>query len=201
MEPIKETLSITGHVALIELPHDMTDEELRYWLEPETEQGPDGLYRIVRPARMREEEQHRRTVLEVDNLITTAGMAQLLNNMSVAGQGMMQAFTQIFSVGYGTIQGVIRSDTSVAGDGFGTNSRKAPTTFSIVGFTTTIMTNFASGDAAGTWTNAGFYGFKPSGAQNATTTAGTGQLNTHLLFNFVKGASAIAVAYTMTIGN
>src|SRR5215472_8096185 len=101
MEPIKETLSIKGRVRILALDHDMADEELRYWLEPETELGEDGLYHIVRPARWSEEEQRRRTVLEADNLITNAGMASLLTNLSVTGQGNMQCFAQILAVGNG----------------------------------------------------------------------------------------------------
>jgi hypothetical protein len=202
MEPLKETIGIKGRLSIIELPHDMSDEELRYWLEPETELDPEtGLYRIKRPARMSAGEQRSRTVLEANNLITNAGMTQLLNNMSVTGQGTMQTFAQIFSVGNGLITGVARTDTSVVGDGFASGSRKVPASFSIVGFTTTIISNFASGDAVSVWTNAGFYGFKVSGAQNATTTAGTGQLNTHVLFPFNKGAIAIGVAYSFSLTN
>jgi hypothetical protein len=201
MEPIKERLGIKGHIKIIELDHDMSDEELRYWLEPETELGPDGLYRIKRPARMSEEEKERRTVLRAENLITNSGMSQLLNNMAVTGQGNMQCFAQIFAVGNGAISGVTRGDTSIAGDGFATNSRKVPASFSSVGFLTIITSNFASGDAVGTWTNCGLVGFKPSGSQNATTTANTGQVNTHLLFNFVKGSSTYAVAYTLSVSN
>ena len=201
MEPIEEHLSIKGHVRLIQLDHDMTDEELRYWLEPETELGEDGLYHIVRPARWSAEEIARRTVLEADNLITNAGMASLLTNLSVTGQGNMQCFAQIFGVGNGAISGVTRGDTVIAGDGFATGSRKVPASFSVVGFVTTITSNFLSTDAVGTWTNCALVGFKPSGSQNATTTSGTGQVNTHLIFNFVKGSSAIAVAYMLTLSN
>lgn len=201
MDISEQPLDLHGRIRLYALPEDWTDEELRYWLEPETELGEDGLYHLVRKPRMSQEERERRTVLTAKNLIMNVGMTQLLNNMSVSGQGNMQAFAQIFSVGNGSISGVTRTDTSVAGDGFGTNARKVPASFSIVGFTTTITTNYASGDANGTWTNAGLYGFKVSGAQNATTTTATGQLNTHVLFNFVKGASAIAVAYSFSLSN
>lgn len=178
-----ERLGIEGMITLHEIP-DWTDEEFRrYW------------------PRMSEEERERRVILQTKNLITNAGIANILNNLSTAGLGQQQPLTQILSVGNGAISGVTRADTSVAGDGFGTNARKAPTTFAIVGFTTTITTNYASGDANGTWTNAGFYGFKVSGGQSATTTSGTGALMTHVLFNFVKGASAIAVAYSFSLSN
>lgn len=201
MEPIRESIGITGHIKIIELDRDYTDEELRDLLDPVTELGPDGLYHIVRPAKMSEEEKARRTVLEADNLITNAGITQLLNNMAVSGQGNMQAFAQILAIGNGAISGVTRGDTSIAGDGFASGSRKVPASFTSVGFLTIVTTNFASGDAVGTWTNLGLVGFKPSGSQNATTTANTGQVNTHLLINFVKGASAYAVAYSLSVSN
>lgn len=198
---MEDQIGIKGVIRLYTLPQDMTDEELRYWWEPETEIGPDGLFHIVRPARMSAEEKHSRLVLQASNLVTNAGMTQLLNNMSVSGQGNMQAFAQILSMGNGTISGVTRGDTAVLGDGFTTGARKVPASFSSVGFTTTITTNFGSGDAVGTITNAGLYGFKPSGSQNASTTTGTGQLNSHVLFSFTKGASAIAVAYSLSLTN
>lgn len=201
MEPIKDSLSIKGHVKLIQLDYDMTDEELRYWMEPETELGEDGLYHLVRGPRMSEEERERRTILTAKNLITNAGMTQVLTNQSVPGQGNMLAYAQIFAVGNGAISGVTRTDTTIAGDGFASGSRKVPASYSVIGFSTTITTNFASGDAVGTWTNAALVGFKVSGAQNATTTSGTGALMSHVLFNFVKGASAIAVAYSFSLSN
>lgn len=198
---LQETLDIHGKIIIYRLDHDMSDEELRYWLEPETALGDDGLYHIVRPARWSEQEKARRKELEIDNLITNAGMTQLLNNLSVTGQGNMQAFAQIFSVGNGAITGVTRADTSVAGDGFATGARKAPASFSIVGFVSTITVNFLSTDAVSTWTNAGFYGFKPSGSQNASTTTGTGELNTHCLFPYSKGSVAVAVLYAFSLAN
>lgn len=184
-----DTLGIKGIITVHEIP-DWCDEEF-----------------AVRWARMSEGEKRSRQVRladgrwQAENLITNVGITQLLNNMSVSGQGNMQAFAQILSVGNGTLTGVTRSDTSVAGDGFTTGARKVPASFAITGFSTTITTNFASGDAAGTWTNIGLYGLAVSGAQNATTASGTGQLNTHALFSFVKGSSAYAVAYTFTLSN
>lgn len=201
MDIEEEPLGIHGRMRLIALPEDWTDAELRYWLEPETELGEDGLYHLVRQPRMSEEERQRRTILTAKNLITNAGMTQILTNQSVPGQGNMLAYAQIFGVGNGAISGVTRTDTTIAGDGFASGSRKVPASYSVIGFTTTITTNFASGDAVGTWTNAALVGFKVSGAQNATTTSGTGALMSHVLFNFVKGASAIAVAYSFSLSN
>lgn len=184
-----DILGIKGIITAHEIP-DWTDEEF-----------------AERWARMSEGEKRSRLIpladgrMQAENLITNAGIALLLNNVSVPGQGNMQPFAQILSVGNGSISGVTRADTSVAGDGFGTNSRKAPASFTITGFTTAIVTNFASGDANGTWTNIGLYGFKVSGAQNASTSIGTGALMTHALFNFPKGASAIAVQYLFLLSN
>lgn len=198
---MQDVIGIEGMLRLYHLPYDMSDEELRYWWEPETERGEDGLFHIVRPARMSREEKQSRFILQAKNLITNAGITQLLNNMSVTGQGNMQAFFQILSLGNGAVTGVTRIDTSVSGDGFTTGARKVPASFSSVGFATTVTTNLGSGDAVGTLTNGGIYGFNPSGAQNATTSSGTGLLLSHILFSYVKGASAIAVTYTLTISN
>lgn len=191
-----EAIAIHGMITLHEIP-DWTDEEFRYWWCPET----DRLGNILQPSRISEGEKRSRIVAEAENLITNAGLALILNNLSVSGQGNMQPLTQILSVGNGTIAGVARTDTAVAGDAFGTNARKASASFSTTGFSTTIVTNYASGDAVGTWTNIGWYGFKVSGSQNATTSAGTGALATHALFNFVKGAAAYAVNYVFTLSN
>lgn len=198
-----DTLGIHGIITIHEIPGWWTDADFRYYWCPVT----DNTGHILIPSRMSEGEKRSRIVpladgrMSAENLITNVGITQILNNLSVAGQGNMQAFAQILSVGNGAISGVTRADSSVAGDGFGTNARKVPASFSINGFTTTITTNYASGDAAGTWTNIGLYGFKPSGAQNATTSSGTGQLNTHALFSFVKGAVAYAVNYVFLLSN
>lgn len=187
---------IQGHISLYEIP-DWTDEEFRYWWCPVT----DEIGSILQPARMNDWAKREFLVLEADNLITNAGIALILNNLSVSGQGNMQPVTQILSVGSGSLTGVTRADTAVAGDGFGTNSRKASASFSTTGFSTTIVTNFASGDANGTWTNIGWYGYKVSGAQNATASAGTGALTTHALVSYTKGAVAIAINYVFTLSN
>lgn len=193
-----ESLGIKGHLAIIELPHDMSDEELADWLNPVTELGEDGLYHVIKPAKISEEERARRTALEAENLLTNAGIAQFLNNLMAPGQGLLQPFSQIFAVGNGAIAGVTRSDTAVAGDGFTTGTRKVPTGTGLVGLTTTLSMSYASGDAQGSWTNAGLFGFNVNTLQQASTTANTGQLNTHVLFNYVKGAVAIAVSYVIS---
>lgn len=201
IEIADESLNIEGTLSLYELPRDMSDEEFRAWWEPETALGEDGLYHIVRPARCSDEEKARRKVLEVGNLITNAGIKQQLNNMSVPGQGLLLVFNQIFALGNGAISGVTRADTAVAGDGFATGSRKQAASVIVIGYTTTATMNYASGDANGTITNAGIFGVNPVTGANAGTSAGTGTLMTHVLFNFVKGASAVAIAYSISLAN
>lgn len=192
-----DTIGIHGIITLHEIPSEWSDEDFKYWWCPVT--TPDG--EIVVPARISDEAKAQRIVKRAENLITNAGIALILTNLSVAGQGGMNPVTQILSVGNGAISGVTRADTAVAGDAFGTNARKAPSSFSRVGFQTTIVTNYATTDANGTWTNIGWYGFNTGSSQAATTTAGTGSLMTHALFSFTKGAVAYAVNYTFNLSN
>ena len=190
---------IDGIISLYEIPEEWATNKALFdaWWLPETEEGPDGLQHIVREARISDEAKAQRLVVEpVHNLIMNAGITRYLINQSVQAQASMQPFAQIMSVGNGAITGVLRADTAVAGDGFATGARKAPTSNSQTGFLTTIITNFASGDAVGTWTNIGWYG-----GGSATTTTGTGVLYTHALFPFVKGSVAYALNYVFQTFN
>lgn len=202
-----EYIGVKGILTLHQLPADWSDEELRYWWEPKTAWDEKRGWVIVRPARMSDE---RKAAMIVplatgerykENLITNLGIANILNNIGVASQGNQQPLAQILSVGNGAISGVARADTSVSGDGFTSGARKVPASNTTVGFTTTIVTNYGSGDGVGTWTNIGLYGFAVSGAANATTSSGTGALMTHALYSFVKGATAYAVNYVMLLSN
>lgn len=178
-----EHLGIRGIITLHEIP-DWCDAEFAcQW------------------ARMSAGEKRSRIVAETENLITNTGLTLLLTNMSVSGQGSMNPFAQIVSVGNGSVSTIARTDTSVSGDGFVASARKAPASFSVSAFQTTITFNYASGDAQAFWTNLGIYGYKTASSQAATTTAGTGALMTHAFINFNKGASAIAVAYTFVLSN
>ena len=205
---MEESIGLEGRITVYAIP-EWTDAELRYFWLPETALGEDGLYHIVRPARISDAEKEQRTLLETKNLITQLGFQVLTNNIGAPSQNgatwSLDPFAQIFSVGNGAITYVLRQDTAVAGDGFATGSRKVPAAFSIVGLTTTITTNFGSGDAVGTITNCGFYGtqIEPFGTPNvnATTTAGSGWLMSHALLSLVKGSSAVAIAYSFTIAN
>lgn len=192
-----ETVGLHGQIRIYTIP-EWSDEEFRYWWSPETDQ----FGQIIRPARISDETKQSWQAHEpVDNLVTNTGLNLWLVNTSVLGQGNMFPFFQILSVGNGTITGVARTDTGVSGDAFTTGARKAPTAYAITGFTTIVQTNYASGDAVGTWTNIGVYGYSTAGSQNATTTINTGALMTHALYAFVKGASAYAVDYILSLSN
>jgi hypothetical protein len=198
-----DRLGICGIITLHRIPDEWTDEEFRYWYCPVT--APDGS--ILQEARLSDAVKRRWQIplddgrMQAENILTNTGIRLLLANMSVAGQGSMNPFFQILSVGNMAIAGVTRADTAVAGDGFATGARKAPASFSTTGFSTTVVTNYASTDAIGSWTNIGVYGYKTASSQAATTTAGTGALMTHAQFSYSKGSSAIAVNYVFVLSN
>lgn len=187
-----------GIITLHKIPDEWSDEDFRYWWCPVT--AANG--QIVQPARISDETKRAWLTpladgrLQVENLITNNGISQLLTNMGVQAQASMQPFSQILSLGNGSISGVTRADTSVAGDGFTTGARKAPASHANTGFSVTITTNLLSTDAVGTLTNLGFYG-----GGSATTTTGTGTLETHALFSFSKGSIAYAVNYVLLLSN
>lgn len=190
---------IDGILSLYEIPNEFAENKELFdaWWLPKTEVGADGLYHIVEPARISDEAKAQMLVMEpVHNLITNAGISRILNNQSALTQGAMQPFSQILATGNGTCTGVLRTDTTVPGDGFASGSRKAPTSFAVNGFLTTLVTNFASGDAVGTWTSVGLFG-----GGSATTTAATGVCYTHALFPLVKGATSYSVNYVFLMGN
>lgn len=193
-----EPFGIHGIITLHKIPGEWSDEDFKYWYCPVTAPNGD----ILVPARISDETKRSWLVpinggkLCVENLIMNAGISQLLTNIGVQTQAAMQPFSQILSVGNGAISGVTRADTFVNGDAFGTNARKAPASHANTGFSVMVTTSYAAGDAAGTWTNIGFYG-----GGSATTTAATGTLETHALFSFAKGAIAYAVQYVFILSN
>lgn len=196
-----EKCPIRGIISIHAIP-DWTDEELAYWWMPECERGDDGLMHIVRPARMSDEAKAQRLVMQpVENMLTNTGVTLFITNNSVSGQGSMYPLSQILSVGNGTFTGATRALTSVAGDGFTTGARKAPASNSTVGFLSTIVFNYGTTDAVGTWTNGGLYGYNTGSSQNATTTTGTGNLVTIASLPFVKGSTAYAVNYALLLQN
>lgn len=187
-----------GIITLHNIPDEWSDDDFRYWWCPIV--APNG--QIVQPARIRDEIKRAWLVpladgsLYAENLITNAGINQLLFNHGVQNQASMQPFSQILSVGNQAITGVTRLDTSVAGDGFTTGARKAPASHANTGFSVTVTTSFSATDAVGTWTNLGFYG-----GGSATTTTGTGTLESHALFTFTKGSTAYALNYVFLYSN
>ncbi len=194
---------IDGIIKLYEIPEEfaLNKDLFDAWWLPKTEIGSDGLYHIVEPARISDEAKAQRLVKEpVHNLITNAGITRYLNNNATSAQSGCQPITQILSVGNGTISGVTRTDTSVAGDGFATGARRDPTSggsHSIVGFQLTVIVPYSTSQGNGTWTNIGWYG-----DGTATTTTGTGTLYTHALFPFVKGSgSAYSINYVFLMSN
>lgn len=193
-----------GIITLYEIPEEwaQNDELFRaIWL-PKTELGKDGLYHIIEPARISDEAKAGRMAKPpTRNLFTTLGYTLLLANLSVANQNQQFPITQILSIGNILSAGVTRGDTTVAGDGFASGSRKAPVSYSVVGFLTTISINFAAGDALGNWTDLGFYGFSIAGSQNATTATGTGALMTHARYPFNKTSIAYSVQYAFLLNN
>jgi len=179
-----DTIGIHGIITIHEIP-EWTDEELAYWW-----------------SRMSDEAKAQRQVKEpVHNLLTNTGVNLFLANNSKASQGSMFPWSQILSVGNGAFTGASRELIAVSGDGFASGSRKVPASDSQIGFQSTLVFNFGTGDAVGTWTNAGLYGYKTSTAQDATTTAGTGALMTIAAYPFVKGSVAYAVQYVLTLQN
>lgn len=187
-----------GIITIHKIPDEWTDEDFKHWFCPVT--APNG--QILQPARISDEKKQEWLVpldngdLFAKNLITNAGISQLLTNHGVQTQAAMQPFSQILSLGNGSITGVTRADTSVAGDGFATGARKAPASHANTGFSVTVTTNFLTTDAPGLITNLGFYG-----GGSATTTTGTGTLLSHALFNFNKGSVAYAVNYVFIYQN
>lgn len=169
---MNSTLHIEGYLRIREIPPEWSENDFKHWW-----------------ARMTEKEKDRWTVWEGKNLITNQGRNQILEFIYFSAGGV-NAFSQQFSVGTGTIYTVQPSDTTIAGE----LARVAPSATSLVGNTTTISSTFSTSQGNGTWTNAGMWG------NVATSTLGTGNLFTHLLCSFTKtSASAITCDYSVTL--
>jgi hypothetical protein len=127
-------------------------------------------------------------VVEKHNLVTSAGRNQLLT--FAGASGTTSAFAQYYAVGTGAIATVTAADTQLATELF----RAAPSSSTIVGTTVTITTQFTTGQANGTYTNAGLWG------GSATSTLGSGTLMTHILYSYTKtSANAIYNDYTISL--
>lgn len=126
---------------------------------------------------------------ETRNLLTNQGIQSVLQLFCYSNQTQLEPYQQIMSLGNGALTGVQRTDTAVAGDNFASGSRKVPTSYGIIGFQGTHSTLYGTGDANGTLTNGGWYGYNFQSNTDATTSGGTGWLNTHFMFSYVKTSS------------
>ncbi len=194
-----------GIISLYSIPNEFAedDELFKSWWLPETAwvEGVGNV--IVREARISEEAKAQRLVMEPrHNLMTNTGIALYLTNQSVTTQGAMFPFYQITAFGNGTFSGATRALTSLPGDGFASGSRKAPISYIQYGFTSTVLTSFGTGDANGTITCVSAWGYKVAGAQNASTTTGSGAMMTVAAFPFVKSSSnSYTLSYTFILSN
>ena len=168
---MSDKLEIEGILRIREIPQEWDTETFKYWW-----------------ARMTEREKERRTLWEGKNLITNQGRNLILGYLLVSASA--SPFSLYFSVGTGTIYVVQPSDTTIASE----LARTAVASINIVGNTATSSSTFNTGQANGTWTNAGMWGVGASG------TLGSGQLSSHLLCNFTKtSATAITCDYSITL--
>lgn len=161
-----ESLRITGLLRIYEFSSDAEMAEYASWW-----------HRFS----LEEKARKARLVVEEHNLVTSAGRTQLLT--FAGASGTTAAFAKQYAVGTGAIATVTAADTLLATELF----RAAPASSTVVGTTVTITTNFTTGQANGTYTNAGIFG------NTATGTANSGTLYTHILYSFTK-TSAIAIA-------
>ena len=179
-----DTFAFTGILKIREIPADWTPAEYRHWWCDERSSSG----RVIRRAAMSEAEKERWTVWEGSNMLMNAGRTQILTFM---GQLTAPAsFSQFYAVGTGTIYSVQPSDTTLATELF----RLAPASFSIVGNAVTVSTVFSTSQGNGTWSNAALFGV------NATSTANSGVMMTHILCSYIKtSASAIVSDYVMSL--
>ena len=166
---IKEALHIAGLIRARAVPFD-SEEEWRYWWLPEIKDG-----KIVRPARMSEQEKDRYTVAEAHNILTSNGIGAVLGYIG-SSSGSTEQFAEQIAIGDIAINSVSAGDTSLAGEIF----RAAPSLSNITGVQIDLSTFIGSTQAAGNWTNVGLFG------NGATSSSGSGTLMTHSLFTYTK---------------
>lgn len=184
-------LKIRGIIRVYTYPQEWDIPTLNYWCCDERDrQG-----HLLHAPRMGQKAKTRYLVYETENLITNAGIANILTMLS-AQPGNANWFSQVFSCGNYPITGVARTDTQVAGESGLVNNRKNAAGYSITGSQTDIAYVYQGGDANGPWTNVGLYG-----GGSATTTDGTGTLQTHAMFSYDKPNTQITVDYILSISN
>jgi hypothetical protein len=170
-----------GIIHAHETPFETEEEMARWWLPERNGSGVE-----IRSPRMTRREKRKYEVAEAKNVLTTGGRNMLLAYMSIASGA--SPFAVMFSVGNGVVQSVAATDSFVVGEYF----RKAPTGYTVTGAETDISIYFASTDGQGSITNAALFG-----SVAATTTLGTGTMNTHSLFNYLKTTQPITIDYTI----
>lgn len=182
-----EYLHITGTIRFRRIPDDWDEATYRHWWLPEW--NADGT-KIIREARMSPREKDHYTVHEAGNLLTTNGRTAILTYMSSTAANT-PAFAQYFAVGTFPLVTVSPGDTALGTELY----RAIPGTVTITGTQLDLATVLGSSSAVGTLTEAGIFG------KNATSTAGSGQLQTHALLNsFVKANGATyTVDYLLSI--
>lgn len=182
--PGKDPKFAEGIIRVRRIP-DWTPEEYAYWWLPET----DGHGKILRPARISEQEKEREHQIdEFTNLITTNGRTNVLTYIG-SSTGSTTQWSQYFAVGTGAITAVSASDTSLSNEVF----RKAFASYSVSGTAVDMNVQFGSGEGLFTFTNCGVFGNSASG------TIGSGQMQTHALFSYSHGAWAISCDYLVNL--
>lgn len=182
-----ESLAIEGHLRIFQLPDGWDEATYRYWWcgQEQDERG-----QFLSDARMSRREKERYGIHESHNLMTAQGLYILLSYL-VQPYGTASNFAQYFGVGTGAISQVATADTTIATE----IARVQPAgAFFITGNTQSITCFFGTGVGTGTWTNGGLFG------NGATSTLGTGQLLTHSLLSYPKGAGVSStLEYTFTV--
>ncbi len=179
-------LHFDGLIKVRELPFDCHDEIARWWL-PEIVDG-----RLIRAARMSEREKERYTACEAHNHLTVSGRTALLAYLS-SRELTNPPWSQQFGVGNFPIASVDTADTSVQGEFY----RNNPSSIVISGNNQIDLTTIFSGtNGNGRWFSAGLFG-----GGNATSSTGTGQLNTHALIkpSYVKATGNVSIDYQIIV--
>jgi hypothetical protein len=172
-----------GIIRIRRLPFD-SDEEYAYWWLPET----DGKGKILRPARMSEQEKERYQEAEAKNQIMNSGRTAVLSYIG-SPSGSTTQWAQQFAVGTGSITATSPTDTTLSNEVY----RASPTSFAVNGTLVDISVSFGATTAQATYTNAGLWG------AGATATLSSGVLMTKALFSYTKGNFSISIDYLLNL--
>jgi hypothetical protein len=177
---INEQAYVLGKIFARALPPDLTKEEFEAWWP-----------------RMAEKERDKYTVAETHNVITLSGRSAILNyigNNILTGTGTtgttVTPFAQYFAVGNGAIANVSAGDVTMIGEVY----RAVPSMATVSGNSVNISTFFSAGNANYSYTNAALWG------NNASATPGSGTLETHALYAYVKtSANSLTSDYVVNL--